>query len=532
MPNVHTILRDRVEFQIESIDRLFLNLYQPRLQRPDDLLRFLHGRRRQPIASPALLAQMTHRFVQGIKEFAEAHEIPVVHFQKGVRKEEVARSYFDDFSGKEGVVFIGVAQERASSFRSRKRKEPGGLLYFDFYRGSVAVNHYYFYLLDPDFGPAFIKLCSYFPFTGRVWLNGHEWAKRQLTKLGLRYEALDNGFLSLEDPERVQGICDRLSAETVEACVRKWLARLPSPFTPEDEAAGYRYELSILQLEMSLTHVFRRPLDGRYFFEEVIRENLDLGRPDQVRLVFDRRITRRTPGRFQTRVITREVSPSLSFTYKHNRVKQYFKEGRALRTETTINDPYDFGVGKRLKNLDSLREIGRGANRRLLSVQRLAHDCFTSHELFQQIVSPSHQNGQRAPGLRFGDRRTLALFAALCGYHPMVEGFTNRSLRSRVALLLDPAHPEAYTRARMTYDLRRLRLKGLIERLPHTQRYRLTPLGRRVALFFSKTYARLFQPALASFAPTESQATLPLQRAWKHVDRAVENLIAETRFAA
>jgi hypothetical protein len=532
MPNIHTILRERVEFQIESIDRLFLNLYQPRLQRPDDLLRFLHGRRRQPIASPALLGQMTDRFVEAIREFAEAFEIPIVHFEKGVRKEEVARSYFDAFSANEGVVLIGVAQERASTFRSRKRKESGGRVRFEFYRGSVAVNHYYFYLLDEDFGPAFIKLCSYFPFTGRVWLNGHEWAKRQLTRLGLRYEALDNGFLAVADPERVQSVCDRLSAERVEACVRKWLARLPSPFLPEDEAAGYRYDLSILQFEMSLTHVFRRPLDGRYFFEEVIRENLDLGRPDQLQLVFGRRVTRRTPGRFRTRVITREVSPSLSFCYKHTRVKQYFKQGRALRTETTINDPRDFGVGKRLKNLDSLREIGRKANRRLLGVQRTAHDCFTSHELFQRIVRPSQHEGQRAPGLRFGDRRTLALFAALSGYLPMVEGFTNRSLRSRVGALLDAEHPETYTRARMTYDLRRLRLKGLIERLPHTQRYRLTPLGRRVALFFSKTYARLFQPALASCAPTGSHATLPLQRAWKHVDRAVENLIAEARFAA
>lgn len=253
MPNVQSILRDRVEFQIESIDRVFLNLYQPRLQCPDGLLRFLHGQRRQPIASPALLGQMTTRFVQGIKEFAEAQDIPIVHFQKGVRKEEVARSYFDGCSGKEGVVLVGVAQERASTFRSRKHKESGGRVRFHFYRGSVAVNHYYFYLLDEDFGPAFIKLCSCFPFTGRVWLNGHQWAKRQLTRLGLGYEALDNGFLAVDDPDRAQRVCDGLSAERVEAFVRKWLARLPSPFLPEDEDGGYRYELSILQFEMSLT---------------------------------------------------------------------------------------------------------------------------------------------------------------------------------------------------------------------------------------------------------------------------------------
>ena len=111
------------------------------------------------------------------------------------------------------------------------------------------------------------------------------------------------------------------------------------------------------------------------FFEEVIRENLDIGRPDQVSLIFDRRINRRTPGRFRTRVITEGVTPSLHVDYKHSRIKQYHKQSQALRTETTINDTRDFGVGKRLHNLPALREIGFYANRRLLDVQRISADC-------------------------------------------------------------------------------------------------------------------------------------------------------------
>src|SRR5204863_4285118 len=117
------------------------------------------------------------------------------------------------------------------------------------------------------------------------------------------------------------------------------------------------------------------PVTGRVFFEEVIRENLDLGRPSQVALVFDRRVTRRTPGRFRTRVITDGVVPSLHVDYKKACIKQYHKEGQALRTETTINDTRDFGVGKSLKNLPALRQIGFQANRRLLDVQKISHDC-------------------------------------------------------------------------------------------------------------------------------------------------------------
>jgi len=185
MPNVEKILAERVEFQVESIDRMYLNLYVPRIQHANGVLQFLRGHRKQQIASPALLGQMTRAFVADIDAFAEEQAIPVLYFKKGERKEDVAKREFARFTDDEGVVFIGVAQERASAFRSSKEKRDDGLVRFHFYRGSVYVNHYYFYILDRDFGPTFIKLCSYVPFTGRVWLNGHEWAKRQLDRAGI-----------------------------------------------------------------------------------------------------------------------------------------------------------------------------------------------------------------------------------------------------------------------------------------------------------------------------------------------------------
>src|SRR6202007_2168206 len=150
------------------------------------------------------------------------------------------------------------------------------------------------------------------------------------------------GCQTCAEPQRLQQICDGLSAERIERLLRKWLARLPHPFTAADRKAGYRYDLSILQAEFSLTQVLDRPLTGRIFFEEVIRENLDIGRPDQVQLIFGQRVTKRTPGRFRTRVLTEGVTPTLHVDYKKARIKQYHKEGRALRTETTINDARDF----------------------------------------------------------------------------------------------------------------------------------------------------------------------------------------------
>jgi hypothetical protein len=205
--------------------------------------------------------------------------------------------------------------------------------------------------------------------------------------------------------------------------LRKWLARLPHPFAAEGRAAGCRYDPSILQAEFSLTQVLDRPLSGRVFFEEVIREYLDIGRPDQVQLIFARCVTKRTPGRFRTRVLTEGVTPSLHVDDKHSRIKQYHKEGRALRTETTINDTRDFGIGKRLTNLPALRQVGFQANRRLLDVQRISQDCAVGEDAFHQINDPIDVDGQRASGLRFADVAVQALLSALLGVPSLTSGF-------------------------------------------------------------------------------------------------------------
>jgi hypothetical protein len=230
-----------------------------------------------------------------------------------------------------------------------------------------------------------LKFCSYFPYDAKLCLNGHEYAKRQLDREKITYQALDNGIQSCTNPKRLQAICDSLSAEKIDALLRKWLRRLPHPFSTRDRQAGYRYQISILQIELSLTQVLDRPVSGRIFFEDVIRDNLDIGRPKQVQLIFDRAVTKTSPGSFRTRVITDGVIPSLHIDYKGTRIKQYHKEGKALRTETTINNTKDFYVGKSLHNLPALRVIGFQANRRLLETQRITHDCILAEETFQQL---------------------------------------------------------------------------------------------------------------------------------------------------
>jgi len=194
------------------------------------------------------------------------------------------------------------------------------------------VNHFYFYCVDSDFGPFFLKFCSYFPYNAKLCLNGNHWAQRQAAKAGLGFVPLDNAFAQVDDPVALQRICDQLGPAQIQALLDKWLAILPNPFTDADGVAGYDYDLSMLQVEFSLTQMLDTPTSGRVFFENVIRENLDIGRPDQVGLIFDRRIFRKgpraTPGRFRTRVITDGVTPSLHADYKSSTIKQYHSATR------------------------------------------------------------------------------------------------------------------------------------------------------------------------------------------------------------
>ncbi|MBT9586770.1 hypothetical protein IV102_25730, partial [bacterium] len=356
----------------------------------------------------------------------------------------------------------------------------------------------------------------------RLWLNGHEWVKRGLLREGIIFEELDNGFRSVAEPARLQTLSDQLSADDIQGFFDRWLERLPNPYTT-DERKFYSYRLSILQMEFSLTQVFTQPRYGRQFFEELIRENLDMGRPDRVQLAFNRRVTRRTPGRFRTRVITTGVDPSVYVDYKSSKIKQYYKHGRALHTELTINDTYDVGLGKALKNFDALREIGRNVNRRLIEAQCLNSNPQVESSTFADVVLPGMVEGRRTPSLRYGDPRVMAVLTGLCGFFPVVAGFRNRDLWNRV----NPLVGEGYTQRQMTHDLKRLRLNGLVERPKGRHSYHVTPTGRRVASLFCKSYSKILKHAPYDEQDFSDPAGSLIGRAWKALDRAIAVTISK-----
>ena len=530
-PNIADIIRHHVSRSVRGIDRLYLQAYMPKLQTSGGLCYVLHDHLGHPIPSPALFRPMHDRFVNAVDQFVARHNIPKVPFESGQDTDAIVAGSRLRFKAREGIVILGVAPEKMRSFKAQKRRGPGTAVTFDFSRQAVAVNQYYFYVQDREWGPAFLKIGTYLPYPVTLCLNGHEWVQQRLHRDRIRFESLDNGFLSCADLVALQATCDALGPADVQGFFDRWSHRLPWPMTWQDRAAGYDHRVAICQLEVSLTQVFDRPVPGRYFFEAVIRENLDLGRPDRVGLLFPLRITRTTPPPaygYRTRVITDGVQPRLHVEYKHSHVKQYFKQQHALRTETTINNPKDFYVNKGGENLPHLRELGHPVNRTLLEVERVSHQCVLTQDALDRLPCPTVEAGQRASALRFGAPRVMALLQAIAGFTHLPAGVRNRDLRPQVEALLG----RPYSATQMTYDLRRLRLKGVIHRIPTTPRYTATSYGLNVAFFYSTRYLRILRPEWHALLPEADHWPRPLRTALNQLDAEIHKLYEQATLAA
>src|SRR2546429_554261 len=440
------VLSGHGTFEVECMDRMYLNVYIPQLQYATGLVSLTHRPRGKPVASTAALAPVTGAFTRAVRAFAAERQIPWVDFARGQRKDDVAQKFLAGFTGTDGVLFTGRAQEKVPLFRTRKRRRGDGTSYPWIALETGVVNQFYFYCADDDFGPFFLKFCSYFPFNAKLCLNGNEWAKRQAPKAGIGLVPLDNASAAATAGPPPQPTSHPLG---------------PTPLAP--------------------------------------------------------------------RVVTDGVTPSLHVLYKHAQIKQYHKLGKALRTETTINQTMDFGLGKRLTNLPALRQTGNTANRRLLAAQRLSHDPITGAEVLHATCDPIvRDDGARIPGLRLTDPRAQARLHILPVFRLHPAGFTSRDLRALPGELLGQP-PGTITSGQATYDLRRLREHGLIERIPRTHRYQVTDTGLRHAMFLTRAHDRVLQTGLAQL---DDPAPTALRTASRAYQAALDDLTQRAGIAA
>ena len=482
-----------------------------------------------PVPSPACLQQIDDEFRRRVASFADANHIPVVPLKPADRNIEVMKRYLDRAAAtrRSQVAAVGVAQEPQRVLIARKRDtDPARPLQFSFDKKDRRVTVYYFYLWDASFGPAFIKVATYCPWPVKIWVNGHKWAKQQARKIRRGFTELSNGFASCDDPALLQRLCDTLQPGTIEVFFQRWMHRLPLPLGAADRQAGYWWECSMAQVEVSRTIVFSAPRYARAFFDALVTGNLDLGHPDTLEIIFDRQVRRgpqrSTQATFKTKIITRGTEVTMNAFYRHSRVKQYLKDSHALWIETVINDAYDIGCQRRLHNLDELHARARAINNRVLDTERADQACVLANPVFERIAHPSvRADGRRATAMRFGDSRVQALSVTMCA----VTGITNRSLRALTTGLLGAP----YGMSQACYDLARLRRNGLITRRPHANTYDLTPDGLMFAIFYTKVHDRVLTPLFAAGSPRHR----PSSRAALHeIERIIDGHLARAQMPA
>jgi hypothetical protein len=388
---------------------------------------------------------------------------------------------------------------------------------------------FYVYIFDSGVGPGFIKICTYFPYPIKVWLNGHERAKRQAQAVGIGFTELSNGFASTDDPAKLQAVCDSFTPGTVTVWFERWMSRIPLPLTPADRDGGFWWELSMRQVEVSRTLVFDTDCHTRGFFEALLADNMDLGRPEHVELLFRRGARTGRPtdpprgGGFKTKIDRYCDLVTLNVFYKNSRIKQYLKDGRALRIETVINDARDLRCNRMLSNLDELQAKARAINTRLLETETVGQGTALVSPVIERITKPTvTDEGRKAPALRFGDLRVQALAGALANMLFAVTGITNKHLRVLMTGLLH----RPYSISQASYDLTRLSRNGLIHRVPNRNQYILTADGQLFAHVYTKVYDRVLHPLMA---PDRPNAPLELLHAIHTIDRIVTERITDAR---
>lgn len=520
------IVAGHVSLEIEGFDRIYLNGWVPALQTPGQLAGWLRWRG-FPIASPAALGKLKQQYVQAVRRYADGNGIPWVKFAKGDRKIDVVGPYLEaaERAGVSKVVAIGEAREFQWVFDATEKHDAGGVPWFKFYRTERLVTCYYFYVWDEDAGAGFIKVCTYAPYPVKVWLNGHDIARRKALAAGIDVMPLANGFASASDPAALQAVCDSVQAGTLRLFFDRWTSRVPVPLRQDDRDHDCWWQLSMRQVEVSRTLVFDDPRRVRAVFEELLAGNMNLGRPESVQVIFGARAARSAPWEFSTRLLNRPDQVTVNLAFKHSRIKIYLKEDRALRIETVVNDPGDLGCKRSLEHLEELAAKARACNARLMDAVIAGQGSgILANPVFERIARPSADAaGRRIPAMRFGDPRVQALAGCLAVWDMAVTGITNKSLRAWMAGMLG----SPYSMNQASYDLARLRRNGLIERIPHSNTYRLTGDGMTFALVYSRVHDQVLLPLTARDQPIAAPADVRV--AWRTVTRHIDSTIAGAR---
>jgi hypothetical protein len=511
-----------VQFSYTALDRIVLNGYIERLQRPENLVYFFHDVVGIPCIEPSVLLRRTDRYRDWVRQYTAERGIPVLPAPKGERKEDLVLPYYDRLAAGEGVACVLTSMEQGRTFVSYTPRFPTKSGDPD-YRIITACRkqflHYYFYVLDPIMGPMSLRVATYLPFNVTCYVNGHSFMAQELTRAGVAFEKEDNAFLATADLPELQAAADRLGPAILRERCDYWTSQLAPSFTDrERQAIDPTYRYSIGQIELATDVIFQDSARLKERFRRAVDIGLLLGGAERTTHLFGRRINRRYKGKLETTLDRREAGhPVLRSYYQTSFVKQYEKSDRLLRTETCINNTYHLDIGRRLENLPALVERMAGTNQRYLDLQAELLASTVDTGQFAALAQPTVLGTRRVPGIKLHDDRVIRLLDTLLHPGGLIADWTSRDAYTRIVRRHRLAEGD-YRLSQLRYDLTKLRAKGLVERIGKTRRYRITALGLKLGIVLVKartqllgplcTLATLAQPLRPTANPSRVEATM------------------------
>jgi hypothetical protein len=524
--------KDSITFHYRCFDRVLLNAAIQPFQQPERVMGFFWSYRQVYPVSRQVLRDIATQYHHWVQYCSRKSGAPLLDAPEEERREHFVNPYFQGVRS-DRIVVILKAREPARILVSigQQATEQGHLEYKKRW-----VDQYNFYIHDRAWGRLFVRICPYFPFPARVYLNQHYWLAQRLDEQGMRFGLCANAFLRCGDPAQLQQLADSLQPQDITRCAQKWLTYLVPFFTArERREAGVQHRLFFAQVEYCDNLIFKRRAALDRLGERLLDANRTIGRPDSLSLIFGRRIHKRYQGKLQTVIEDMHLgNPVLRAHYGNGFAKQYVRDDRLLRTELATNNVYDYGVNKAVENLSALRQRATAILDRYLDAQQDILETFGDRGQLRRLSQPSPTpKGRRIPGLKLEHPRQMALRQALVRFAHLAAGgtFTTRELHPQVAQALGLA-PDQYKLTSLRYELSKLRAKSLVEKVPHSHRYRLLPEGYRLCVVYLKLFEKIYAPLTAGLVkPVPADARLPkdkiapLDKLYLAVTQALDNLL-------
>jgi hypothetical protein len=490
---------------------LLNGLIQP-FQQPERVIGFFNAYREGARVTRNFLTGIADQFKNWVTNRSLKWGVPVLEAPEG-RRDDFVNQFFKR-AKPDTVVAILRAREPGRILIAHGNKKDDR---WHLQMTQRWVVQYNFYLNDARWGRMFVRMCPYFPFTARVCLNQHHWLANRMREEGIDFQQSSNAFVKCSNPQQLQELADSLTAKDLLTCGHKWLAYF-TPFFSERERKhmGCQHRLFFAQVEYCDNLIFHRRAALDEMGERLLDANRTIGQPNLITTIFGRKVTKLYRGKLQTVIEDLDLpNPVIRSHYGNGFIKQYVRDHLNLRTEPATNNVADYGIGKAVENLPQLRERMSTITDNYLNVQQDILETFVDRGQLRKLAEPTIlPNGRRIPGLKIDHPRQLALMHGLVRFAHIAAGSTFLTQEIHPYMLEALGLSEAeYRLASLRYDLSKLRAKGLVDKVPRSRRYRLTPQGYSICLVFLKLFDRIYAPLTAGLLqPVSGDSKFQQQR--------------------